>query len=81
MIGFIDEIKDLEAVGQNNRKVLRFFFNNNSGTRVQVVAWNEEAVRISALIKTNLVNNYYKLIKKFLLNSAKKFSITFKQTL
>ncbi|XP_036143664.1 uncharacterized protein LOC118645886 [Monomorium pharaonis] len=57
IIGYIDGIESPRIVGNNQQyKILKFFLNNSSGRRIQIVSWNDDIDRIIPYIIPNHVN-------------------------
>ncbi|XP_011701447.1 PREDICTED: uncharacterized protein LOC105458080, partial [Wasmannia auropunctata] len=53
-IGFVDEIDGPKIVGKvQHYALLKFFLNNNSRHRIQMMAWNEEAERVKHHLQPN----------------------------
>ncbi|KAL0128609.1 hypothetical protein PUN28_003763 [Cardiocondyla obscurior] len=56
IIGFIDGMESSRIVGNNQQyKLFKFYLNNESGRRVQVVAWNDEIDRILVHVRPNYI--------------------------
>ncbi|XP_071577714.1 uncharacterized protein [Temnothorax nylanderi] len=56
VIGYIDSIEAPRSVGdQKQYRFFKFYINNGSGRRIQVVAWNDEVERIEQQITTNII--------------------------
>jgi len=52
IIGYVDGIDSSRYVGNNNQyKIFKFYINNGSGRRVQIVAWNDDIENVEHLIK------------------------------
>lgn len=57
IIGYVDGIDSSRYVGNNNQyKIFKFYINNGSGRRVQIVAWNDDIENVEHLINTNCVS-------------------------
>ncbi|XP_025997415.2 uncharacterized protein LOC113005758 [Solenopsis invicta] len=56
IIGYVDGIEAPRYVGDKHQyKVFKFFLNNGSGKRVQVISWNDEIDRVESHIKSNYI--------------------------
>ncbi|XP_039311975.1 uncharacterized protein LOC120359231 [Solenopsis invicta] len=54
IVGYVDGIEAPRYVGSNQQyKFFKFYLNNGSGRRVQIVVWNEEINRIEPHIRSN----------------------------
>lgn len=56
IVGYVDGLEAPRCVGATQQyKFFKFYLNNGSGKRVQVVVWNEDIERIESHIKSNYV--------------------------
>lgn len=59
IISYIDSIEAPRIVGNSQQyKFYKFFVNNGSGRKIQVVAWNDDVDRVEQLIRPNFVYNF-----------------------
>lgn len=57
IIGYIDGIESPRIVGNKQQyQVLKFYLNNGSGRKIQVIAWNEDIDDILHHLQPNHVN-------------------------
>ena len=57
IVGYVDNIEATRTVGNNQQyQFFKFYLNNGTGKRIQVVAWNDNVKLVEKLIEPNYVS-------------------------
>lgn len=63
-MGFVDGLEAPRYVGDKKQfQFFKFYVNNGSGKRIQVVAWNDEIERVEHTIQSNIVSISFLFIR------------------